>query len=99
MPLTRSEAPDQDLRLLVSVDGADDVEADDEPPPVAELLLLLPLELQPVIASAAAAALAARTADLFLSPTAGTPSRWGDPCGQTCSVTLATETNWKLSYK
>jgi hypothetical protein len=65
------------MRQTVSVDGADEV---------FELALLLPdapddevlelLELQPVIASAAAAtpATAATAADLFLSPTAGTPS-------------------------
>jgi hypothetical protein len=62
----------------VSVDGADDVllllllllDA-----PVAELLLEL-LEPQPAMASAAAVtpAAAPSAADLFLSPTAGTPS-------------------------
>jgi len=74
---------DAPIRQTVSVDGADDVAADDELPPAAELLLLA-AELQPVIASAAAATPAASTADLFLSPTAGTPSRWGETCGQTC---------------
>jgi hypothetical protein len=74
---------DAPIRQTVSVDGA----ADDDvpvvaPPPDEELLLAL--ELQPVIASAAAATPAASTADLFLSPTAGTPSRWGELCGQTC---------------
>jgi hypothetical protein len=87
---------DAPIRHTVSVDGADDVAADDELPPAAELPpageeLLLALELQPVIASAAAATPAASTADLFLSPTAGTPSRWGEPSGQTCTVTLATK--------
>ena len=56
--------------------GDDDVDVD-EVGVVDELLLLLEaLELQPVIASAAAAtpATAPRAADLFLSPTAGTPS-------------------------
>jgi hypothetical protein len=48
------------------VAGADDV-VPAEPP---DEELLLALELQPVIANAAAAAQAARTADLFLSPTA-----------------------------
>jgi len=62
----------------VRVDGADDV-VPAEPlgeDPLGELLLAL--ELQPVIASAAAATPAASTADLFLIPTAGTPSRWGN---------------------
>jgi len=72
---------DAPIRQTVSVDGPD-VVAGAEPPPGEELLLAL--ELQPVIASAAAATPAASTADLFLSPTAGTPSRWGDPYGQTC---------------
>jgi hypothetical protein len=67
-----TEAP---IRQTVSVDGAAEVlelalpdDPDDE---VLELL-----ELQPVIASAAAAtpATAVRAIDLFLSPTAGTPS-------------------------
>ena len=66
------------IRQTVSVDGADDVlllEALLEAPPVAELLLEL-LELQPAMASAAAVtpAAAPSAADLFLSPTAGTPS-------------------------
>ena len=68
------------MRQTVSVDGDDDapvlldglllVDA-----PAAELLLE-PLELQPAMASAAAAtpAAAPSAADLFLSPTAGTPS-------------------------
>jgi hypothetical protein len=64
-----TEAP---IRQTVSVDGADvvaDVVAGDE-------LVLEALELQPAIASAAAAApaTAPSAADLFLSPTAGTPS-------------------------
>jgi hypothetical protein len=67
------------IRHTVSVDGADalpDVlEALLEAPPVAELLFEL-LELQPAITSAAAVtpAAAPSAADLFLSPTAGTPS-------------------------
>jgi hypothetical protein len=64
------------MRQTVSVAGA----ADDEVPDELEweLVLLEPLELQPVIASAAAAtpATALSAADLFLSPTAGTPSAW-----------------------
>jgi hypothetical protein len=64
----------------VSVDGADDVLLllDDVLLPVAPVavLLLEPLELQPAMASAAAVtpAAAPSAADLFLSPTAGTPS-------------------------
>jgi len=65
----------------VSVDGADAVLLllDDVlllGALAAELLLLEPLELQPAMASAAAAtpAAAPSAADLFLSPTAGTPS-------------------------
>jgi hypothetical protein len=64
------------MRQTVSVDEA----ADDAAPDGLELVVLLePLELQPVIASAAAAtpATALSAADLFLSPTAGTPSAWG----------------------
>jgi hypothetical protein len=55
----------------VSVDGADDELAD---VPLAAVLELP--ELQPAMASAAAAApaTAPSAADLFLSPTAGTPS-------------------------
>jgi hypothetical protein len=74
-----SDAP---IRQTVSVAGPDDAE-----PPDDEELLLAP-ELQPVIASAAAATPAARTADLFLSPTAGTPSRWGEPLRSELSVTV-----------
>jgi hypothetical protein len=67
------------MRQTVSVDAADEVFElallpDD---PAGELVVLLePLELQPVIASAAAAtpATAVSAADLFLSPTTGTPS-------------------------
>ncbi|MGD0700033.1 MAG: hypothetical protein ABSA02_09140 [Trebonia sp.] len=64
----------------MSVDGADDVLLllDDVLLPVAPVavLLLEPLELQPAMASAAAVtpAAAPSAADLFLSPTAGTPS-------------------------
>jgi len=90
------------IRQTVSVDGAD-------APVLPEALLLdvpfaalleLP-ELQPAMASAAAAALATApsAADLFLSPTAGTPSARVNYWVQTWSVTLGTETNWKLSYK
>ena len=71
------------IRHTVSVEGAGEVEGADEAEVVGDvdvaadvLLLLEALELQPVIASAAAAtpATAPRAADLFLSPTAGTPS-------------------------
>jgi len=90
------------IRQTVSVDGAD-------APVLPEALLLdvpfaalleLP-ELQPAMASAAAAApaTAPSAADLFLSPTAGTPSARVNYWVQTWSVTLGTETNWKLSYK
>jgi hypothetical protein len=65
------------IRHTVSVDGADDVllEVLVLDAPVAALPLVL-LELQPAMASAAAAtpAAAPNAADLFLSPTAGTPS-------------------------
>jgi hypothetical protein len=66
------------IRHTVSVDGADDVlllEVLLLDAPVAALPLVL-LELQPAMASAAAAtpAAAPNAADLFLSPTAGTPS-------------------------
>jgi hypothetical protein len=72
------------MRQTVSVDGADAVlldvllegvlEALVEAPVVVELLE--PLELHPAITSAAAVtpAAAPSAADLFLSPTAGTPS-------------------------
>ena len=70
------------MRHTVSVEGADDVLPDAllaAPlavlPVAADELLELP-ELQPAIARAAAAApaTAPSAADLFLSPTAGTPS-------------------------
>jgi hypothetical protein len=72
---------DAPIRQTVSVAGADDVlllldEVLLLVAPVAALLLLEPLELQPAMASAAAVtpAAAPSAADLFLSPTAGTPS-------------------------
>jgi hypothetical protein len=77
----------------VSVAGAD-AEPLVELPAVllAVLLAVLPAELalpelQPAIVSAAAAtpAAAPSTADLFLSPTAGTPSARVNFCGQTRS--------------
>jgi hypothetical protein len=70
------------MRQTVSVEGADDVLAAGvlaaplaAAPVAADELLELP-ELQPAIASVAAAtpATAPSAADLFLSPTAGTPS-------------------------
>jgi hypothetical protein len=70
------------MRQTVSVEGADDVLPDAllaaplaAAPVAADELLELP-ELQPAIARAAAAApaTAPSAADLFLSPTAGTPS-------------------------
>jgi hypothetical protein len=83
------------IRQTVSVAGADELPE----VPVAALLELP--ELQPAMASAAAAApaTAPSAADLFLSPTAGTPSARVNYWVQTWSVTLGTETNWKLSYK
>jgi hypothetical protein len=90
------------MRQTVSVDGADDallevllealVEALVEAPPVA-VLLLEPLELQPAMASAAAVtpAAAPSAADLFLSPTAGTPSARVNFVVRLDSVTLDTE--------
>ena len=62
------------IRHTVRVDGADALL--DAAPVAALLAVLLVLELQPAMASAAAAAPAAAAiaADLFLSPTAGTPS-------------------------
>jgi hypothetical protein len=76
----------------VSVEGADDVLPAVLPavlPVAAGVLLELP-ELQPAIASAAAAALATApsAADLFLSPTAGTPSARVNFRGQLESVTV-----------
>jgi hypothetical protein len=72
------------MRHTVSVDGADDVEVEVEAEVEDEadglvlepVVLVEELELQPAMASAAVAAHAAvpSTADLFLSPTAGTPS-------------------------
>jgi hypothetical protein len=63
------EATEPPIRQTVSVDGADEF-------PVVPDALLEPPELQPAMASAAAAApaTAPSAADLFLSPTAGTPS-------------------------
>jgi hypothetical protein len=63
------------IRQTVSVDGADDDDDDVLPDVPLGALLELP-ELQPAMASAAAAApaTAPSAADLFLSPTAGTPS-------------------------
>jgi hypothetical protein len=75
------DGTDAPIRQTVSVDGADDVLLlldvllDGLLPDAAAGLLEL-LELQPAMASAAAAmpAAAPSAADLFLSPTAGTPS-------------------------
>ena len=79
------------MRQTVSVEGADDVlpEVLLAVLPVAADELVELLELQPAIASAAAAApaTAPSAADLFLSPTAGTPSARVDLCRQTCSTT------------
>jgi hypothetical protein len=73
------------IRQTVSVAGAD---AEPLVEPLAVLVAVLldevePPELQPAIASAAAAtpAAAPSTADLFLSPTAGTPSARVNFCG------------------
>jgi hypothetical protein len=82
------------------------VAAFDEPAgvlPVAAGVELV-LELQPAIASAAAAApaTAPSAADLFLSPTAGTPSARfceSELCRHTGVTAVGVETNWKLSYK
>jgi hypothetical protein len=80
----------------------------DEVPPDVPLAALLELpELQPAMASAAAAtpATAPSAAVLFLSPTAGTPSASSASsaglnfCVKLGGMTLGTETNWKLSYK
>jgi hypothetical protein len=74
------------MRQTVSVDGPDAALLDElELGPVLVVVLEL-LELQPVIASAAAAtpATAPSAADLFLSPTAGTPSARCELGGQTC---------------
>jgi hypothetical protein len=97
------EGTEPPIRQTVSVAGPDaaglDAPAGVLLVPAAEVLELL--ELQPAIASAAAAApaTAPSAADLFLSPTAGTPSARVNFCGQLESVTLDRETNWKLSYK
>jgi hypothetical protein len=80
----------------VSVDGADAVLLllDDVLllGAAAALLLLELLELQPAMASVAAAtpAAAPSAADLFLSPTAGTPSARVNFCGGELSVKLVT---------
>jgi hypothetical protein len=74
------DGTDPPIRQTVSVDGADD----DDVLPVVPFAALLELpELQPAMASAAAAALATApsAADLFLSPTAGTPSARVNFCG------------------
>src|SRR5580692_10427494 len=63
-----SDATEPPIRHTVSCAGTDDEVA-------AALLPDEPLELQPAIASAAAAPSATRAAGVFLSPTAGTPSR------------------------
>jgi predicted NBD/HSP70 family sugar kinase len=95
------------MRHTVSVAGPDADELDGaaalvEPPAAAVLLLLLEPELQPTMASVAAAAPAAAlsAADLFLSPIAGTPSALR---GWTYVVNPEfdrwRENNWKLSYK
>jgi hypothetical protein len=71
------DATEPPIRQTVSVDGADDDGADADELPDAPLAAVLELpELQPAMASAAAAApaTAPSAADLFLSPTAGTPS-------------------------
>jgi hypothetical protein len=72
------------MRQTVSVDGPDAALLDELEPVLVVVLELL--ELQPVIASAAAAtpATAPSAADLFLSPTAGTPSARCELGGQTC---------------
>jgi hypothetical protein len=68
------DATEPPIRQTVSVDGADAAPAE-ALLPAAPAALELP-ELQPAMASAAAAApaTAPSAADLFLSPTAGTPS-------------------------
>ena len=75
------------IRQTVSVAGADDELLAGALPEALEVLEPLePLELQPVIASVAAAtpATAPSAADLFLSPTAGTPSAWGNLAVKLC---------------
>jgi hypothetical protein len=82
----------------VSVDGADDVLVlldvllDELLVDAAAGLLLELLELQPAMASAAAVtpAAAPSAADLFLSPTAGTPSARVNFCEGELSVKLVT---------
>jgi hypothetical protein len=73
------DASSPPIRQTVSVFGADDVLPD-----VPLAVLLEPPELQPAMASAdaAAPATAPSAADLFLSPTAGTPSARVNFCGQ-----------------
>jgi hypothetical protein len=87
--------------VIVAGAGADDAEAVAVDVEVAVLLLLDALELQPAIASAAAATPAAApiAADLFLSPTAGTPSARVNTLRSNLLCDLAQKTNWKLSYK
>ena len=70
-------ATEPPIRQTVSVDGADDAAAARSAAAAScRSQLLEPPELQPAMASAAAAApaTAPSAADLFLSPTAGTPS-------------------------
>jgi hypothetical protein len=62
-----SDGTDAPIRHTVSCAGAEE----EEVVPVVDE----PLELQPAIASAAAAPSAASAAGVFLSPTAGTPFR------------------------
>jgi hypothetical protein len=68
-------ATEPPIRQTVSVDGADAALPEALLPVAPAAVLELP-ELQPAMASAAAAApaTAPSAADLFLSPTAGTPS-------------------------
>jgi hypothetical protein len=89
------------IRQTVSVAGADAEPEEELVLPVLVVVLLELLELQPVMASAAAAtpATAPSAADLFLSPTAGTPSARVNSWWSDGVVTLWRETNWKLSYK
>jgi hypothetical protein len=71
------EGTEPPIRQTVSVEGADEL-----PDVLVAALLELP-ELQPAMARAAAAApaTAPSAADLFLSPTAGTPSARVNLCG------------------
>src|SRR3984957_20799626 len=87
------EGTDPPIRHTVSVAGPDAAGLDAllaVLPVAADGLLLALPELQPAIASAAAAALATApsAADLFLSPTAGTPSARVNFRGQLESVTV-----------